>query len=98
MAPPGRPAFTETCNRGCEPIGAVKPPFLPLDRLDPHTCPLYEKPTYPANLCLFFRCAEFARNCEDLGETVGDAVEAAARVAVRQGAPEHLDYMLSSAQ
>jgi hypothetical protein len=56
------------------------------------------KPTYPANLCPLFGCAELAGDCKDLRETVGDALKTAARVAVRQGAPEHLDYVLSSVQ
>jgi hypothetical protein len=53
------------------------------------------KLTYPANLCLFSRCTEFAHDCEDLGEAVGKAVKAAAGSAVRQAAPVHLYYVLS---
>jgi hypothetical protein len=60
--------------------------------------PVSDKPTYPANLCPLFRCAEVACNCEDFGETVGDAVQTAARSAVRQGAPEHLYQVLSGQQ
>src|SRR5215813_10536523 len=56
------------------------------------------KPTYPANLCPLFVCAEFACYCEDLGETVGDAFKTAARSAVWQGAPKHLEQVLSGQQ
>ena len=55
-------------------------------------------PTYPANLCPLFVCAEFACYCEDLGETVGDALKTAARSAIWQGAPEHLEQVLSGQQ
>jgi multidrug efflux pump len=44
---------------------------------------LPNNPTYPANLCPLFGRAEFARYCEDFGKTVGDAVQAATRGAVR---------------
>lgn len=53
------------------------------------------KPTYPANLCPLFGCAEFACYCEDLGETVGEARKTAARSDFCQGAPEHLYQVLS---
>src|SRR5215831_8575556 len=56
------------------------------------------KPTYPANLCPLFLCAEFACYGEDLGETVGDALKTAARGAVWQGSPEHLEQVLSGQQ
>jgi hypothetical protein len=59
---------------------------------------LARNPTYPANLCPLFLCAEFACYGEDLGETVGDALKTAARSAVWQGAPEHLEQVLSGQQ
>ena len=55
-------------------------------------------PTYPANLCPLFLCAEFACNGEDLGEAVGDALKTAARGAVWQGSPKHLEQVLSGQQ
>jgi len=72
-------------------IGMEAPDFTLSD-------PSGDKPTYPANLCPLFRCAEVACNCEDFGETVRDAVQTAARSAVRQGAPEHLYQVLSGQQ
>jgi len=60
--------------------------------------PVSANPTYPADLCPLFRCGEFAYDCEDLGETVGDAVKAAERSAVGQGAPVHFYYVLCGEQ
>jgi hypothetical protein len=42
------------------------------------------------------RVSKFARFAEDLGEAVGEPIEATTRRAVEQGAAEHLQHMLSS--
>jgi hypothetical protein len=55
-------------------------------------------PTYPANLCQLFGRAEFAGRREDLGQPIGEPVEAASRRAVRQGSTEHFDCVLSKEQ
>jgi hypothetical protein len=44
--------------------------------------PLYESPTYTANLCPLCRRAEFASLSEDFGEPIRKAVEAASRRAI----------------
>ena len=54
--------------------------------------------TYPANLCPLFGRAEFAGFREDLGQSIGESVEAASRRAVGQGSTEHLDCVLSEEQ
>ena len=53
---------------------------------------------YAANLCPLSGGVEFAGFREDLGESVGELIEAMLRSAVRQGATEHLDGMLSEQQ
>src|ERR1035437_9094730 len=60
--------------------------------------PVYEKPTYPANLCLFSWWIEFAGFREDFGKTVGESVQTAAGSAIGQVAPVHLHYVLSGKQ
>src|SRR5579863_7001132 len=55
-------------------------------------------PTYPANLCPLFGWAEFAGRREDLGQPIGEPVEATSRRAVREGSTEHLDCMLGEEQ
>ena len=54
--------------------------------------------TYPANLCSFSGDVEFASLRENFSETVGQTIQAAARSAVRQVAPEHLHDVLSGEQ
>src|SRR5260370_37900311 len=53
---------------------------------------------YPANLCLFFGCVEFASYREDLGKPGGETVQAAARSAIGQVTSVHLRYVLSGQQ
>src|ERR1035437_712532 len=57
-----------------------------------------EKPTYPANLCLFSWWIEFAGFREDFCKTVGESVQTAAGGAIGQVAPGHLHYVLSGKQ
>ena len=52
-------------------------------------------PTLPANLCPLSGSGEFARFADNLGEPVGEAVEASAGWAMWQHAAEHLEHMLS---
>ena len=59
---------------------------------------LSEWPTYTANLCPLSWRAELACFAEDLGQAIGEPIEAASGKAVRQGATEHLDRVLSKEQ
>ena len=52
----------------------------------------------PANLCPFSGRGDFARFRDDLGEPIGEPVEATARSTVRQSTTEHFQYMLSAEQ
>jgi hypothetical protein len=58
----------------------------------------YAMPTYPANLCPLSGRPEFAGLREDLGQPIGEPVEAVSRRAVRQGSAEHFDCVLSEEQ
>ena len=78
--------------------------FLPLvltrgaDFVPVRLHPVYEWATYPANLCPLFGWAEFAGFREDLGQPIGEPVEAVSRRPVRQGSTEHFDCVLSEEQ
>src|SRR4051812_30202859 len=58
----------------------------------------YDMATYPANLCPLSGRVEFAGLREDLGQAIGEPVEAVPRRARRQGSAEHFDCMLSKEQ
>src|SRR5580692_9096055 len=63
------------------------------------TLPIREGlPTLAANLCPLSGGAEFARFADNLGEPVGQAVEASAGVAMWEHAAEHFEHMLSRQQ
>ena len=53
------------------------------------------KRPYPANLCPLFCGVEFAGFGEDLGQPVGEVIEAMSGKALRQGTTEHLNGVLS---
>jgi hypothetical protein len=57
-----------------------------------------EKSAYAANLCPLWGGFEFARFGEDFSESIGELMEAMLGSAVRQGAAEYLDSMLSEQQ
>jgi hypothetical protein len=57
-----------------------------------------EMSPYAANLCPLSGGVEFAGFRQDFGESIGELIEAMLRSAVRQGATEHLDGMLSEQQ
>ena len=56
------------------------------------------KRPYPANLCPLSGRPEFAGFRENLGQPIGEPVEAVSRRAVRQGSAEHFDCVLSKQQ
>jgi hypothetical protein len=58
----------------------------------------YESLTYPANLCPLSGRVEFAHFGENLGESIGKAVEAVSRRSLGQGSAEHFDCMLGKEQ
>ena len=70
-----------------DPSGAVGP-----------DAPFNDIATYPANLCPLFGRAEFAGFREDLGQPIGEPVEAVSRRALRHRSTEHFDCVLSKEQ
>jgi hypothetical protein len=58
----------------------------------------FSSATYPANLCPLFGRAEFAGFGENLGQPIRKSVEAVSRRALRHGATEHFDCVLSEEQ
>src|ERR1019366_8713508 len=75
-----------------------EPPLSLLDPASQSVIQLSEKSPYAANLCPLSGGVEFAGFRENFGESIGELIEAMLRSAVRQGATERLDGMLSEQQ